>query len=213
MADIFKEVDEDLRRDQASRLWSKYGRYAISAAMAIVLAVAGFKTWEWWDTKQRLERSDRFAAAVAVLAEGDEDLAKEQFNALAQSGDGFSVLAAFNEARLHANAGEIRAAVAIWDRLAEDPKAGAAFQGAALLLSVMHQANDGDPVALEARLAPLLANDSGYRALALELTAALAMRQDDLARAREIYTQIADDLEAPVGLRARASQMLNALEK
>lgn len=213
VADIFKEVDEDLRRDQANQLWKKYGRYAIGVAVAIVLAVAGFQFWQKYQTEQRMARADLLAAAVDLLEEGQDVAAKERFNELAQTDDGFGVLAAFNEARLHAESGETKAAIALWDRVAETSKAGKALQGAALLLSVMHQVDEGDPAALEGRLAPLLAPGSGYRAVALELTAALALRQGDTARARETYAQIADDLEAPVGLRGRASQMLNALEE
>ena len=213
MADIFKEVEEDLRRDQAARLWQRYGRFAIAAAVLLVLSVAGFKAWEYWDNEQRTERSARFAAALARAAQGEDAMASQEFAALAEAGGGYGVLAAFNQARLSAEAGDVDAAIAIWDRLAQNGETDAAFRGAAVLLSVMHQADRADPAVLEARLEPLTAADGGYRPLALELTAALALRQGDRARARDLYTQVADDLEAPPGMRARAAQMLSALEE
>ncbi len=213
MADIFKEVEEDLRRDQAARLWQRYGRFAIAAAVLLVLSVAGFKAWEYWDNEQRMERSTRFAAALSRLAEGEDAQARQEFSTLAEAGGGYGVLAAFNEARLNVESGDVEAAIAIWDRLAGNGETDAAFRGAAVLLSVLHQADRGDPAVLEARLEPLTAADSGYRPLALELTAAMALRQGDRARARELYTRVADDLEAPPGMRARAAQMLSALEE
>jgi hypothetical protein len=213
VADIFKEVDEDLRRDQAEKLWRKYGAYVIAAAAAVVLATAGFQTWKWWYSKQQTELSDRYAAAVRLIARGDNEAAADQFGALADPGGGYGTLAAFNQARLLAASGDKAAAIEIWDRLAASSAAGPAFQGVATLLSVMQQMEDGDPVALEARLKPLSETDGGYRHVALELIATLAIRQGDPARAREIYTQIADDPNSPVGLRARASQLLNALEE
>ena len=45
MADIFHEVEEDLRRDQAAAIWNKYGNYIIGAALLLVLAVAAH--WGW----------------------------------------------------------------------------------------------------------------------------------------------------------------------
>jgi hypothetical protein len=40
VADIFHEVEEDLRRDQAAAIWKKYGNLIIGAALVLVLAEA-----------------------------------------------------------------------------------------------------------------------------------------------------------------------------
>ena len=48
MADIFQEIDEDLRRERAGKLWQKYGKYVIAAAALIVLAVAAWRGLEWY---------------------------------------------------------------------------------------------------------------------------------------------------------------------
>ncbi len=213
MADIFKEVDEDLRRDQASKAWSKYGSYVIGAAVAVVLTTAGYNAWNWWYTKTQTELSDRYAAAATLIESGDSESAADLFGALADTDGGYGTLASFNHARLLADSGDKAAAIEIWDRLAESSAAGPAFQGVATLLSVMHQMEDGDPATLEARLTPLSEADGGFQEVALELIATLALRQGDGARAREIYTRISDDPNAPVALRARASQMLNALQE
>ncbi len=213
MADIFKEVDEDLRRDQATKVWKKYGLYVYVAAGALVLGTAAFQIWQWWDVKQRTERSASYTAAVELLDEGTGEEAIAAFGGLADLDGSYGTLAAFNQARLLAEAGDTAGAVEIWDRLSTSAAAGPGFQGAAALLSVMHQIDSGDPATLEARLEPLRAEDSGFRPNALEMSAVLAMRQGDRARAREIYAELADDRTAPAGLRARASQMLVALEQ
>ncbi len=212
MSDIFKEVDEELRRDQATKLWAKYGHYLIGAAVAIVLGTAVFQGWTWWDQKQRVERSTRFAAALELMRDGDSETAAAQFGAMAQTDGSYGTLAAFNEARLQAEAGNTETAIEILDRLAEDTAAGPAFQGVATILAVLHQMDQGDPAALEARLQPLTQAGSGFRPTALELTAVLALRRGDSERARALYTEIADDRSAPAELRRRASQMLAALE-
>ena len=45
MADIFREIDEEVRRDKAAELWKKYGWVVTSLAVLAVLAVAG---WQYW---------------------------------------------------------------------------------------------------------------------------------------------------------------------
>ncbi len=98
--------------------------------------------------------------------------------------------------------------MATYDSLAGDSSAGETYRDLAVLLSVQHQLDSGDPDGLMARLAPLTAEDNPWRYSALELTALLANRAGDRARAREIFTRLGDDAGAPQGLRARAREML-----
>ena len=212
MADIFKEVDEELKRDQALKFWKRYRWYIFGVAAAVVLVTAGYQAWTWWDEKQRSARSDSYAAAIELIERGDTAAAAEALGALGAVGGGYGTLAAFKQAGLKAEAGEPAAAIEIWDRLANSSAVAPAFRGVATLLSVMHQMNDGDAAALEARLEPLIAPGSGFQPIALELIAALALREGETARARDLYTQIADDRTAPAGAQRRATRMLLALE-
>ena len=42
MSDIFREVEEDVRRERFQKLWKAYGSYAIAA---LVLLFAGIGGW------------------------------------------------------------------------------------------------------------------------------------------------------------------------
>ena len=213
MADIFKEVDEDLRRDNAAKIWKKYGFFIIGAALAAIVAVAGYQAWRVYDLDQRRKLSDQFAAALDAAAKGDESAAQEALRALSDpASGGYRGLAAFEEARLRAENGDVGGAVAIWDRLAETSSLGESLQTAAVILSVLHQLDTGDAQSLRRRLEPLSAEGQAYRAAALELSALLALRQGERDAAQTLYGTLADDRAAPAGARARAAQMLAALK-
>lgn len=214
VADIFKEVDEELRRENLEKLWKKYGAYIMALAAAIVIGVAGVQGWRAFDLDQRSKLSDRYAAALE-LARGGEAAAGLDAMADVSEADagGYAGLAAFQEARLRAEAGDTRGAIAVWDRIAADTGLGKGFKEVATLLSVQHQIDDGDPAALRARLEPLAVDGAPYRATARELLALIALGEGDGAAARALYTKISDDREAPAGLRQRATQMLAALEE
>ena len=47
MADIFQEVDEEVRRDKAVEFWKKYQNAIIAAAVLVVLATAGYRYWRY----------------------------------------------------------------------------------------------------------------------------------------------------------------------
>ncbi len=42
MADIFREIDEEVRRDKAAELWKKYGWVVTALAVLVVVGVAGW---------------------------------------------------------------------------------------------------------------------------------------------------------------------------
>ena len=213
MADVFKEVDEALREERFTKLWKRYGRSLIALAVAVVAAVAGLQGWRAYDLNRRSELSDRYAAALEQAVAGQTAPA---LNALADisnsGGGGYPGLAAFERARMLAESGDLDGAVATWDRIAENTALGPGFRSVAVLLSVMHRLDDGDPAALRERLEPLAVEGQPFRASALEMLALLALRGGDRETARAHYTKIADDRAAPSGVRARAAQMLAALE-
>ncbi|MEE8499161.1 MAG: tetratricopeptide repeat protein [Kiloniellales bacterium] len=213
MADIFKEVDEELRRDNLAKLWKKYGRAAIGLALAIVLAVAGVQGWRAYDLDRRGTLSDRYGAALDLAQGGDTAAGLNGLIDLSEpDAGGYAGLAAFEEARLRVASGDTQGAIRVWDQIAADSGLGQGFRNVAAVLSVMHQIDSGDATVLRGRLEPLAGDGAPFRATARELLALIALRQGDRAGARELYTRIADDREAPSGLRARAAQMLAALK-
>ena len=72
MADIFQEVDEDLRRDRATALWRRYGKYVVAAAVVLVLATAGWSGYRHYRDQQRQEAGVKFT--VERLADRSQRL-------------------------------------------------------------------------------------------------------------------------------------------
>lgn len=213
MADIFKEVEEDLRRENLAKLWKKYGHGVIALAVALVLGVGAYQGWKAYELNRRQDLSERFAAALEAAAAGERTAALESLGEMSDPGaSGYRGLAAFEQARVRAEAGDVAGAIAIWERIAADGAMGPGFRAVATVLSVLHQIDRGEPEALRERLRPLAVEGRPFRASALELLALLALREGDRATAREHYQSLADDRAAPTGLRTRAAQMLAALK-
>jgi hypothetical protein len=213
VSDIFREVDEEIRKERYATLWKKYGAYVIAAAVVLVLAVAGYQGWQQWQRSQALSASDSYNAAVTQLEQGNTEQGLQQLGELADpSGDGYALLAAFRRAELLAEQGSTQEAVAIWNEIAgsggSDP-----LRQLADVFAVMHQVDSGDPDQLAGRLQPLAAEDSPYRWTALELQATLAHKQGDDDQAIELFKQIADGGDVPPAQRRRATQMLELLQE
>jgi hypothetical protein len=211
VSDIFREIDEELRRDNLLKLWSRYGRYIIAIAVLVLVIAGGIMAWRDHQLSERRAQSARYASALSLAGEGKDADAAKVFAAVAQEGGGYATLASFEEAELRSKSGDRKGAVAAYDRIAADGSLDPAFRDMAMLLSVMHGMPDADPHAIIDRLAPLTAADNPWRPTALELTATARLEAGDKAGALELYKSIADDLTAPQGLRARAAEMAAAL--
>jgi hypothetical protein len=209
---LFREVDEDLRRDRYSQLWKKYGTLVMIAAVIVVGATAGIVAWRDHQKSVAEKDGDRYAAAALLARDGKTDQAAAAFAALAKDGTaGYRTLARLQEAALLAKKGDVKGAVAVYDALAADDGTDKAFRDLAVVLAAMASVDTADPAALTERLKPLTAEANPWRYSALELTALLAERAGNHKAARDIYTRLADDAEAPGGIRVRARQMLGLL--
>lgn len=213
MSEIFREIDEELRRDNLMQLWRQYGRYAIAAFIAVLLVAGGVVAWRNHQLSERQAQSVRYAAAMSLLRQGKDAEAAKMFDAVAHEGSGFAKLAEFETADLAAKSGDHKAAAAAYDRIAASPDFDQELRDAATLLAVMNSLADSDPQAEIARLKPLTDTGNPWRATALELTAAAQLQAGNKSAALDIYKQLADDLSAPEGVRGRAAEMTSALKQ
>ncbi len=214
MADLFEEVDEELRRDRAKLLWDKYGKIVIAAAVLVVLATSGNVFWRNYTATQRVENAQQFLEAAGLARAGQRDQAIDAFLALAEDAqEGYALVARFRAAGLKAESGDIEGAVADYAALAADSGVEPLYQELATLLRVMSEGESADPGALLQELEPLAVAGKPWRHTARELMAAQHLRLGETEQAGQALRELADDLEAPRGTRARASEMLRALDQ
>jgi len=212
VSEIFREIDEELRRENLAKLWSRYGRYIIAAVIVILLAAGGYVAWRDHQTGERRAQATRYNSALSALRTGKQEEAGKLFDLLSKQGGGYGLLASFEQAEMAAKGGDRKGAIAIYDRIAGSSGADPAFRDLATVLSVMHGLPEGDPKQAVERLQPLTAAGNPWRVSALDLTAAAKLKAGDRAGALAVYKQLADDLTAPNGLRARAAELAAALK-
>lgn len=207
MSDIFREVDEDLRRDRAEKLFKRYGGYGIAAAVLLVAGTAGYTTWRNWQQSQQQQDTAALVAAISQTAQGP-DKGVEALAAYAGKADPkMAAIAQFNAAALLIRQGKPAEAATVYDTIAANGTVDGVYRDLATLLSVMERLETGDPAQLQAKLQPLTADASPWRFSARELSATLAIRAGDKDKARTLFQQLADDAAAPAGVRSRAADL------
>ena len=66
MADIFHEVDEEVRRERLAKIWERYSVLIIAGCVLIVAAVGGWRGYEWYVARQAAIAGSQFETAVTL---------------------------------------------------------------------------------------------------------------------------------------------------
>jgi hypothetical protein len=203
VADIFQEVDEEVRREQLKKLWQRYGHYAIAACVLLVAGVAAWRGYDWWETKKAVEAGAAFERAVTLAEAGKHQDAEAAFAKLATNASGgYRLLARLREAAELART-DSKAAIAAYDEIAADKSAGPVIQDLAAVRAgflLVDTAPYGD---MRARLEPLTAPERAFRHSARELLALSAWKAGDIGAARQWANAIMSDPQTPAGTRSR----------
>lgn len=207
MADIFDEIDEELKRDRAQVLWAKYGKYVISAAAAVVLVVGASQGYNAWNKRQVEMAAETYQAALNA-----DDVGGALEAGLSSLTGGYAMLAKFRLAAELAEAGDVVAAEQAYLALSTESGLDPLYQQAAVMLSVMVAVDTGDIADLQNRLSGLTSAAGAWQALALEVSAGLDLRAGNRASAKTKIDQVLALPEVPNDLRQRAQRMALVLE-
>ncbi len=210
VADIFQEVDEEVRRERLQKLWESYGHYAIAAAVVVVLAVAAWRGYEWWQARQAAQSGAAFESARILADQGKHAEAEAAFAKLAGEGTASYRTLARMRAAAELAPTDKAAAVKDYDALAADGSIGPVMQDLAAVRAGLILVDTASYDELRGRLEPLTAADRTFRHTARELLAFSAWRNGNQTEARRWIDMIMGDLETPAGIRNR-TEVLQAL--
>ncbi len=209
---FFREVDEAVRHDQYKKLWDKYGIAILVLGALVIVSVAGYKGWAFWQERQSQEAGAEFTQALSLEAGADPEKAREAFASLAADGPrGYQVLARFQLASNEAKAGDTDKAVASYDALATDASVDPILQGLATLQAATLRLDSADYAEMERRLKGLIDGNSAWRFSARELLGLSAYRQNDMRAAEEQFSALLSTQGTPQNLRDRANMMLTLI--
>jgi hypothetical protein len=205
---FMNEIEDDLREEELKKLWAKYGNFIIAAVVAIVVGVFGWQFWRQSVADKRIAVARQYEAASKLLQDGKMDEALTVYAAVAgEKGEGYAALAQLQKASIAIEKNDRAGALAAYRALSEDASADPLFRDLAVVLRALHGLDSENPLELEAALQPLLDPANPFAFSATELTAVLAHRQGDTARALQLVEGLMADSEAPQGIRQRAQEL------
>lgn len=205
---FIREVNEEIRQDQARALWNRFGPLLIGIAVLVVLGTAAWVGYDYWVERSANESGDRFSQALTLANEGKNDEAIEALKELETDGYGaYPLLARMRAATVLADKGDNAAAVSEFDAVAADRSIPTAIRDMARLRAALVLVDHGTYADIASRVEPLTADTNALRHSARETLALSAWKEGRNADALGLFDQISADAGAPRNIRERATLM------
>ncbi len=209
---VFRELEDEIRRERFAALWRRYGIYIVVLAVAIVVGVAGNQIWQSMSKSQAEAAGADYDAAAALLAAGKTEEAAAAFGTIASSGPkGFATLASLSEAGILLKQDKRAEALAIFDRVAEDRSADPLLSNLARLQAAALKLGEADFTELENRLKPLMGDTNPWRNRARELLGTAALKAGKLDEARALVTPLLADPNLSRGATERIDRLMSTI--
>lgn len=209
---FLREVDDEVRRDDLTRFWKRYGLWA-AAALLIGLAAFGAYLFAQHRGREAAGRAgEQLQTAYDALANGQFDKAAPVLAELATSDrDGYRALARFSQADVLLGQGNVKGAAAKFAEVANDASLAQPFRDLALIRQTAAEYDTLRPQVVVDRLRPLAVPGNPWLGSAGEMMAVAQLRLNQRGPAGQLFARIARDEGVPESLRQRAVQMASLL--
>jgi hypothetical protein len=207
-AEIFREVDEDYRRERMIVFWRRYGSWFMVAAIVAALASFGYQQYVQHEQLQKEADTNRFEQLLSNIRPGTEAetvVALSAYEAGATPAQ--ATLARFVEAAIRLRMGNVTAAQQVYHQIADGDQASEELKDLAVVRLGYLAVDDAKPEPLIPRLEAVAAKNSPWRYSAREAIALLKAKAGQRADAAKLLTDLAADPGAPPDLAARAGSL------
>ena len=209
---FIREVDENLRRDQAKDFARTYGGWLIGGLILLIAAVGGYLYWQNRQQEQAAAQSEELTKIIRDIGDGNVASAPARLDTMAAKGnDAYRASALLTRAALAIQQRDLKLAAAKYREIAADDGLPQPYRDAALIRGTAIEFDTIKPEEVVARLQPLTKPGNPWFGSAGEMTAMALIKQNRKAEAGRLFAQMAADKNVPDSIRSRAVQIAGTL--
>ncbi|MBO6549754.1 MAG: tetratricopeptide repeat protein [Rhizobiales bacterium] len=209
---VFREVDEELRRERLEKLWEKYGTIVIGAIALLILGVAGSIWWQNQQVSKRQAAGDQFIQALRDVAKADTDKADEKFKALIESSPkGYEIMSRLHLASNLAAKGQTGEAEILYKKVTLNPSADKILRDYAKLNLAILKLENATYEETSKALSEFTKAGAIWQNTANEVVALAAFKEGKFDTAKTKFSDILTNKSTPSALKRRAQIMMDVI--
>jgi len=209
---FYREVDEELRRDQMKTYWERFGKLVIAGVVLLLALIGGYI---WWQNQKEVKAGEQSATLIEAFddaAAGRRAAATAKLDGLVKSGsEGHRAAALLTKADLAIEAKDLKGAAALYKQIADDEGFAQPYRDLALVRMTAVELDTLPPQAVIDRLKGLAVAGNPWFGSAGEMVALSYLKLNKPQQAAGMFAAMAKDKQLPDTLRSRATQMAGSL--
>ena len=206
MSDIIRQIDEDLRREKLSKIWNKYGLYAVSTIIVIVFTVIGYQL-----NVSISKSKNEILVETFIKATNDNNFIEQiplYEEIISSNNEYLSGLAALRTSNLQVQNGNIEEGYSTLEKIAENIEYDIIIRDLATYLLFMAKMEDPDDLASNLNLTNERIESSPFKYSFLEIIAVRKLILGDYAEAKKDFEDLISNLDLPIEIRNRAIKFI-----
>lgn len=212
---LFQEINEEIKNEKIMAFWKKYGLYALILVVVALTIAVSYESIVAWKNKKAQTWSDAYAYAFNLQIQGNYDKSIAVFQEMADKNDGiyrdFSLLQIAN---IYLEQDKVNEAMTTLQKIIDNDDANPNLKNVALIKLVSYKLENAPAEEINKLLEPIINANNVWTNVALELKAMLAIRENDLATAKDLYSQILNSgANLQESMKSRAQDMLAVLSE
>ncbi len=209
------EVNEELKNERLKQIWDKYGLIIIAVVVVSLTAAISFETIKSWYNKKFQDISDTYSAAAVLQEQEKHDESIIVLKSIEENAGNhiYAQLAQIQQANILFEQNKNEEAIAILQKIIDDTNTEKSLKEVAILKIASYKLENATFADIEALLKGMIDENGNWTVIAQELLAMSAIKHKNQEKAKELYSAILANPNAPENIKTRAQDMLLLLNE
>jgi hypothetical protein len=209
---FYREVDEQLRKEQMTSIWKRYGLLMIGGVVLLLAAIGGYIYWQQRQEVLQGEVAEQLTGLFNDIEANRTKGVPAKLDAIAaEGGPGYRAAALLTKAAVAIQDGREAEALTAFKAVAGDEEIARPYRDLALVRQTALEFDALPPATVVTRMQPLATAGSPWFGSAGEMVALAHLKAGQPRLAAPIFAALAKDEAVPPSIRSRAVQMAGAL--
>ena len=209
MANIFNEVDEDIRKERYQNLWSNYGKYIIAFLMLIVIA---FSLTQYFQAKNISDNKailDMYYSAAEGIEKNQLDFANNELEIVYnQKNKMLAALSGFKMSETYLNNNQKEEAILLLEKIVANRSLESIYRELALYKYIMINFENIDISSIEKKIVSIGVNKNTLHPYFQEIIGIKYLTAGNIEKANSVFTDLLLNEDTPFDLKMRLDKLI-----
>ena len=209
MANIFNEVDEDIRKERYQNLWSKYGKYIIGFLVLIVTIFSLTQYLQSKNTSDNKKILDTYFTAIESIEKNQLDLVDQNLKIVYnEKNKTLAAVGSIKLSQVYLEDSQKNKALSLLEDIYSNNSLESIYRELALYKYIMIDFENVEISSIENMIGSIENNNNIFNLYFQEMIGIKHLTLGDTKKANSIFTNLSLDENTPFDLRMRLDKLI-----